>query len=99
MPDWKIPNFATGIFQLTKNCIYPSTLKVEGLLRGVYKMCTKKKREKLLRDENIPPFVVPEDWEPTSEVVKKIDELLAGIPEAWRKRWWKEYQEEHFKSK
>lgn len=62
-------------------------------------MCTeKKKRKKLLRDENIPPFVVPEDWEPTSEVVKKIDELLAGIPEAWRKRWWKEYRAEHLKS-
>ena len=60
----------------------------------------KKRKRKLLSDYNLPPYKVPDDWEPTSETVKKLDKMLEGLhslPEAWRKRWWEEFLEEQSK--
>ena len=50
-------------------------------------------------EEKIEPFVVPEDWEPTDGVVKKIRELTSWIPKELGKRWWDEIQEERRKRK
>jgi hypothetical protein len=59
----------------------------------------KKRKRKLLRDCDIPPYQVPDDWEPQSEAVKKLDRLLQefnkGIPEGLRQKWWKEFRESH----
>ena len=32
---------------------------------------SKTPKRKLLRDYHIPPYQVPDDWQPTSEIVKK----------------------------
>ncbi len=59
----------------------------------------KKRKRKLLRDYDIPPYQVPDDWEPQTEAVKKLNESLQefnkGIPEELRKKWWKEFRESH----
>jgi len=59
-------------------------------------MSDKKKRQS--EEEKIEPFVVPEDWEPTSEAVKKIYELTSWVPKELGKRWLEEIREEHQKS-
>ena len=57
----------------------------------------KKRKRKLLRDYDIPPYQVPDDWEPQSEAVKQLDKLLQEfnevISEELRKKWWKEFLE------
>jgi Fe-S cluster biosynthesis and repair protein YggX len=57
------------------------------------------KEERKTKEEKIEPFVVPEDWEPTSEKVKKIRELTSWIPKELGKKWWDEIQEEHRKGR
>ncbi len=58
-------------------------------------MCKEKKRKKLLRDEKIEPYVVPDDWEPTGEIVKKTMELLAWLPQELADEWYRKWREKH----
>ena len=50
----------------------------------------KKRKRKLLRDYDIPPYQVHDDWEPQTEALKKLKESLQEfnkvIPEELRKR-------------
>ena len=56
-------------------------------------------KEGKTEEEKIEPFVVPEDWEPTDGVVKKIRELTSWIPKELGEKWWDEIQEERRKRK
>lgn len=58
-------------------------------------MCEEKRQKKLLRDEKIEPYVVPEDWEPTTELVKKKRELLSWLPQELADEWYRKWREKH----
>lgn len=54
----------------------------------------KKRKRKLLRDYDIPPYQVPDDWEPQSEVVKRHRKLLAEIPQGIKDMMYQMYLEQ-----
>ena len=56
-------------------------------------------RKESQTEEKIEPFVVPEDWEPTDEIVKRMRELVSWIPKELGKKWLEEIREEHRRSK
>jgi len=58
-------------------------------------MCEEKRQKKLLRDEKIEPYVVPKDWEPTTELVKKKRELLSGFPQELADEWYRKWRKKH----
>jgi len=58
------------------------------------KTAEKPVQEKLITD-NLEPFVVPEDWEPTTELGRKIRELQKQIPKEWADLWYQRWLERH----
>ena len=58
----------------------------------------KKRKRKLLRDYDIPPYQVPDDWEPQSELVKRHIKLLAEIPQGIKDEMYRLYLEQRRQS-